>query len=199
VKPLSRPVPCTVKRAIKWVAEHHRHLPKMNGGRFAVGLEHRGVFVGCGVVGNGPRVWEGSTRMVITRVAVLASYFDGAMALQPWEAEGSSHASGYCSQIYGALCRAGKTLGYTEAWTYTLWWEPGSSLRGAGFWNLGLTDGGEWSRESRPRAPAVQPDPKRRWVRPLTDEAKAKIAAPYVAAIVAFARHFSATELRRAA
>jgi outer membrane protein assembly factor BamA len=75
--------------------------------------------------------------------------------------------------IYGALCRAGKALGYSEAWTYTLPDEPGSSLRGAGFIDMGLTNGGEWDRPSRSRGAAVRPEKKRRWMRPLAEERKA--------------------------
>jgi hypothetical protein len=76
-------------------------------------------------------------------------------------------AENVCSMLYGALCRAGKALGYTEAWTYTLPHEPGISLRAAGFDRRGLTKGGEYDRPSRHRAPAVRPERKQRWVRRL--------------------------------
>lgn len=87
--------------------------------------------------------------MVITRVAT----------------DGTPNA---CSLIYGALCRAGRALGYTEAWTYTLPEEPGASLRASGFTEMGFTAGGEHSRVSRPRKAAIRPEPKRRWRRLLT-------------------------------
>lgn len=70
-----------------------------------------------------------------------------------------------CSMLYGALCRAGKALGYTEAWTYTLPDEPGTSLRAAGFTHQGISKGGEYDCPSRPRKPAVRPEPKHRWMR----------------------------------
>jgi hypothetical protein len=73
--------------------------------------------------------------------------------------------------LYGALCQAGKALGYSEAWTYTLPHEPGTSLRAAGFVDKGLTSGGEWDRPSRRRAIAICPQPKRRWLRVLTGNA----------------------------
>ena len=75
-----------------------------------------------------------------------------------------------CSKLYGALCRAAKALGYVEAWTYTLPEEPGTSLRAAGFEEMGLTAGGEHDRPKQPnrrRAPAMRPEPKRRWRRRL--------------------------------
>jgi hypothetical protein len=70
--------------------------------------------------------------------------------------------------VYGALARAAKALGYEEVWTYTLPEEPGTSLRAAGFEEMGQTKGGHWNTPARPRAPSVRPEPKRRWRRRLT-------------------------------
>jgi hypothetical protein len=171
VKPITTQlVPITGKAAIKWIAEVHRHLPKLQGALFAVGVEDNGKLVGVGTAGNPPRVWQGTGRFVITRVAVLASPRESAIGMEPWHVDMSTyrgHAGCYCSMIYGALCRAGKALGYREAWTYTLHWEPGTSLRAAGFIDMGMTNGGEWDRPSRPRKSAAQPEPKRRWMRQL--------------------------------
>jgi hypothetical protein len=64
---------------------------------------------------------------------------------------------------------------------------------------MGLTDGGEWSRPSRARSAAVRPEPKRRWVKPLTREATIRIATPVVEAIVAFARDFVWSDQERLA
>jgi hypothetical protein len=121
----------------------------VRGGLFAVQvLGTDGSPVGVGIAGNPPRVWQGIGRIVITRVAT----------------NGTENA---CSEIYGALCRAAKALGYREAWTYTLPHEPGTSLRAAGFVDAGMTDGGEWDRPSRARKPATRPERKRRWRRML--------------------------------
>lgn len=141
--------PCTVKAALAKVREWHRHLPDLQGGLFAVAcLDENGETVGVGVAGNPSRVWQGSGRIVISRIATT----------------GHENA---CSMIYGALCRAAKALGYREVWTYTLLDEPGASLRAAGFMDKGLTDGGEWDRPSRARRAAKIADPKRRWLRQL--------------------------------
>lgn len=147
--------PCTVKAALKFVREQHRHLPDLQGGLFAVRvIEQDSVFdgtwhtVGVGVCGNPSRVWQHEAKLVISRVATTG-------------------AENACSMIYGALARAAKALGYCEVWTYTLPDEPGTSLRAAGFVDMGLTSGGEWSRPSRARAAAVRPEPKRRWMRKL--------------------------------
>lgn len=140
--------PCSVKAARKMVREWHRHLPELQGGLFAVRVIDGDKCIGVGVFGNPSRVWQDTGRGVITRVAT----------------EGAENA---CSMIYGALCRAAKALGYQEAWTYTLPDEPGTSLRAAGFVDMGLTDVGEWNRPSRSRPAAVRPEPKRRWLRKL--------------------------------
>lgn len=141
--------PCTVKEARRRVSEWHRHLPILVGGLFAASVVDDGKCVGVAVAGNPSRSWQGTGRIVISRVAT----------------QGAENA---CSMLYGALCRAAKALGYREAWTYTLPDESGTSLRAAGFMDMGLTDGGEWDRPSRARAPAVRSEPKRRWLRRLS-------------------------------
>lgn len=142
-------VPLTVKAALKKVREWHRHLPELQGGLFAAGCaESDGEIVGVGIAGNPSRVWQNTGRIVISRVAT----------------DGHENA---CSALYGSLCRAAKALGYREVWTYTLPEEPGTSLRAAGFMNMGLTDGGEWDRSSRRRKAAVRNEQKRRWLRRL--------------------------------
>jgi hypothetical protein len=141
--------PCTVKAATRKVREWHRHLPELQGGLFAAQcVTQDGECVGVAVAGNPCRQWQGTGRLVISRVAT----------------DGYQNA---CSKLYGALCRAAKALGYREVWTYTLPEEPGTSLKAAGFVDMGLTDGGEWSRPSRRRNAAKRPEPKRRWVRQL--------------------------------
>lgn len=141
--------PCTVKAAMKVVRAWHRKLPELQGGLFAAQCVAEGECVGVAVAGNPSRAWQGTGRIVISRVAT----------------QGHENA---CSALYGALCRAAKALGYSEAWTYTMPDEPGTSLRAAGFMDMGLTDGGEWDRPSRKRAPAKQPEQKRRWLRRLS-------------------------------
>jgi hypothetical protein len=142
--------PCTIKAAKKLVLGWHRHLPKFQGALFAVSvIDDDGKCVGVGVFGNPCMVWQGTGRGVITRCATAG-------------------AENACSMIYGALSRAAKALGYREVWTYTLPHEPGTSLRAAGFMDMGLTDGGEHDRASRRRKPAVNSEPKRRWLRQLS-------------------------------
>lgn len=143
-----RIAPMTVSAARVFVRMWHRHLPEVQGGLFAAGLLLDGVLVGVAIGGHPPRVWMHSGRFVIGRVATTG-------------------ARNACSKLYGAMCRAGEALGYSEAWTYTLPEEPGDSLRAAGFDDMGLTDGGEWDRPSRARKKQPRPDVKRRWRRRL--------------------------------
>lgn len=148
---------CATKDAIRWCAQHHRHLRReLAGARFAVAL-HRagGERVGVAIVTSGPRVWEGTGRCNIARVAT----------------DGTRNA---CSMLLGAICRAAAALGYVEAWTYTLPHESGSSLRAAGFELVGTTRGGEHDRKGRPRKSAEQPGQKLRWRRVLVRSVKTK-------------------------
>lgn len=148
--------PVTGRAAIKWVAETHRHLPKLQGALFAVGVKRDGELVGVATAGNPARVWQGTGRLVITRCAT-----------KPDQPGINDHAAPVCTMLYSAICRAAKALGYREAWTYTLPGETGVSLLAASFKPMGETKGGEWSRDDRARDKAVCALPKRRWMRQL--------------------------------
>lgn len=142
-----RIAPCTVKAASRFVREWHRHLPEIQGGLFAAACETAsGEVVAVGIAGNPPRAWQGTGRLVISRVAASAG-------------------GNACGMLYGALSRAADALGYREVWTYTLPHESGKTLKGSGFFDTGLTGGGEWDCPSRRRSAAKHPEPKRRWVR----------------------------------
>ncbi len=148
--------PITVKAAQKYVALHHRHLPRVQGGLFASSVvDSDGVMRGVAIAGNPAFAWQGTGRVSILRCAT----------------DGAPNA---CSMLYGSICRAARALGYREVWTYTLPEEPGTSLRAAGFEERGRTAGGEHSRPGRRRAPAVRPEPKRRWCRVLRRDALAR-------------------------
>lgn len=147
-------VPVTVKAARKLVSEWHRKLPEVQGGLFASAVAVNENIVGVAIAGNPARVWQGTGRLVISRVAT------------PGVAE-LPISKNACSMLYGSLCRAAKALGYREAWTYTVDGESGISLKAAGFKCMGMTGDGEHSRKSRPRKAAVLPQRKYRWWRAL--------------------------------
>jgi hypothetical protein len=148
--------PVTVKGAQAWVKLVHRHLPNIQGGLFATSVWDGAKPVAMGIAVNPPRVWLGTGRIVIGRVAA-----------QPELTPVGDHAAPACTMVYGSLCRAAKALGYREAWTYTLPGESGASLRAAGFLYMGETRGEEWDRPSRARRAAVSPEKKGRWMRRL--------------------------------
>lgn len=147
-------VPVTVKAAKKLVKLWHRKLPDVQGGLFASAVAVNDNIIGVAIAANPARVWQGTGRIVISRVATPGVDLDAA----------SKNA---CSMLYGSLCRAAKALGYREAWTYTVDGESGVSLKAAGFKCMGMTDGGEHGRKSRPRKKAVLPQRKYRWWRQL--------------------------------
>ncbi len=108
-------VPMPVKRALPFVAKQHRHNRAPNGGLFAAGVEYYGKLVGVAIAGTPvARLLADGWTIEITRNCT----------------DGTKNA---CTKLYGALCRAGKDLGYRKAITYTLASESGVSLRAAGF------------------------------------------------------------------
>ncbi len=142
-----RVAPITVRAARAKVAKWHRHLPELQGGLFACQLvDAEGECVGVAVAGNPARAWQGTGRLVVSRVAT----------------DGTKQA---CSMLYGAICRAARALGYLEVWTYTLPEEPGTSLRASGFEFVGMTRGGTHDTPARRRNAPVRGEPKKRWVR----------------------------------
>lgn len=142
-------VPMTVKAATYVVRQWHRHLPDIQGGLFACGVIADGDLVGVAIAGNPARRWQGTARLVISRVA-------------------TDETRNACSKLYGAICRAAEALGYREVWTYTLPEESTESIRGAGFEDMGITnDNDDGNRPSRPRRSQRRPEAKRRWRRVL--------------------------------
>ena len=144
-----RVFPATLKQANGVVALLHRHHKPVVGHRFSLAVRDEFHVHGAAIVGR-PVAREVSQYEVAELTRLVT--------------DGTKNA---CSILYGALCRAAKALGYREIWTYTLAEEPGTSLRAAGFMDMGITEGGEWARPSRKRAAAVQSGPKRRWLRRL--------------------------------
>jgi hypothetical protein len=140
--------PCTVKRAQKWIREVHRRLPKLQGAMWAIRVLRNDEMVGVAAVGHPSRKLAESGALCVLRVAVL---------------EGQPNA---CSMLYGACARAARAMGATDLVTYTHLDEPGTSLRASGWIHGGTTAGGNWGRPSRPRKPALYPDPKQRWLAP---------------------------------
>jgi len=147
-----RCVPVSQRAARAWVTATHRCLSAPRGDLWRTALAVDGSIAAIGIAGRPCRMLQDGMTAEFTRIASTAEVGVNA-----------------CSRLYGALRRAGQALGYRRFVTYTLEHEAGTSLRAAGFYDDGLTDGGEWNCPSRPRAAAEQPGRKRRWIWPGRD------------------------------
>lgn len=125
-------VPMTLKAAMPFVREHHRHRPIPTGGLWAVGVRdsERGL-VGCAIVGRpSARMLDDGRTAEVTRLVT----------------DGTPNA---CSMLLAACRKACQALGYHRCVTYTLPAESGASLRAAGWIDHGVAGGGSWQRSGR--------------------------------------------------
>lgn len=142
-----RVVPTSFREAKAFVRQHHRHHKPPQGHVVSVAVsDDEDTVRGVAIAGRPvSRMLDDGYTLEITRVAT----------------DGARNA---CSMLYGAICRAGRALGYTRFITYTLPEEGGASLRGAG-WKLAsdMAGGGSWSRATRPRVDEHPQQMKLRW------------------------------------
>lgn len=137
--------PITLREARAFVTAHHRHHRAPQGGLFAVAVGAGAAVVGVAIIGKPvARMNDDGWTAEVTRVCTLG-------------------ADNACSMLYGAAWRAARALGYRRLLTYTLMTEAGTSLRAAGWKVIGQTDGGSWSRTSRPRVDTHPTEPKTLW------------------------------------
>jgi hypothetical protein len=127
-------VPMTLTDARKFVDRHHRHHRAPQGGLFAIGCAIGDDIIGVVIVGRPvARLNDDAWTAEVTRLAVF---------------EGQPNA---CSMLYAAAWRACRAMGWRRLITYTLVTEPGTSLRAAGWREIGRVTGRSWNREARPR------------------------------------------------
>lgn len=125
--------PITLKKALAYVRERHRHSVAPRGGVFCASAWSTERLCGVGIAGRPvARMLQDGLTLEITRVCT----------------DGTPNA---CSLLYGALVRAGRALGYTRFVTYTRADEPGTSLRAAGWQPAAQVRRESWDRPSRPR------------------------------------------------
>jgi hypothetical protein len=140
-------IPVTLKQANEFVKSHHRHHGPVTGWKFGVGLECDGELVGVAIAGR-PIARMTQTKepqtIEITRVCTL----------------GHKNAP---SMLYGSISRAAFALGYTKVISFILCTESGHSLKCANWDCKSKTSGGEWTRPSRARKAASNPQPKLRF------------------------------------
>ncbi len=139
-----RVVPCTIREARAFVAEHHRHHRAPLGGLFAVAVAGTEVH-GVAVIGRPvSRMLDDGYTAEVTRLCT----------------DGHPNA---CSMLYAASWRAARSLGWLKLITYILASEGGASLRASGWTLVGEAGGGSWSRPGRPRVDLHPTQMKLRW------------------------------------
>lgn len=140
-------VPIDLGEANAFVRRWHRHHGPVVGAKFCIGLAEpkEGLICGVAIVGRpNARALQDGWTLEVTRVAT----------------DGTKDA---CSKLYGACRRAAFALGYRRLLTYTLTSEPGTSLRAAGWREIGQVRGGSWSRQNRPRVDKHPLQAKIKW------------------------------------
>lgn len=139
-------VPMELADANEYVVRHHRHHGPVVGHRFSLGVtDDCGQLRGVAIVGRPvARGLDNGYALEVTRVAT----------------DGCSNA---CSALYAACWRAARALGYRRLVTYTLASESGTSLRAAGWRDVGKVTGRSWWTPSRPRVDKHPMFDKIRW------------------------------------
>ena len=148
-----RLAPCTIKTANMVVACWHRHsTPITQKVLCAVRIVLAAETVGVAILGLPvSRILDDGLAVEIRRVCVR-----------------DAAPRNSCSMLYGALCRAGKAIGYVTAYTYTTDDEDAASVRAAGFERDGERVAANWDTPSRPRDPTHHQEANRaRWRRKL--------------------------------
>lgn len=138
-------VPCELSEANAFVAQHHRHHGRVVGHKFSIAVTDGSEVRGVAIVGRpvARRLDDGWT-LEVTRLAT----------------DGTPHT---CSALYAAAWRAARAMGYRKVVTYILDTEPGTSLKAAGWKNVGSTPGRSWNVPSRPRVDKHPLQRKLRW------------------------------------
>jgi hypothetical protein len=141
-----RLVPTDLRAVNAFIAARHRSRKPARGCKFVLAVsDASGAVVGVAVVGrpNAKANQDGRT-LEVTRCCT----------------DGTRNA---CSKLYGTARRVAGIMGYRLVITYSDPAEGGASLRAAGFQLAGVTEGREWSRPRRQRAPDAAVAPKWRW------------------------------------
>lgn len=125
--------PITFAEASAFVNQHHSHHIAPIGHKFSIGVNDGQQVVGVIITGR-----------------PVARHLDDGWTLEVTRCctDGTPHVA---SMLYGAARRAAWALGYKRLITYTLASELGTSLKAAGYREVGVTGGGTWHRRNRPR------------------------------------------------
>lgn len=140
-------VPLELSAANEFVERLHRHHKPVHRDKFRVGAEYQGELVGVIQVGRPvSRMLDDGKTLEVVRLCTNGTY-------------------NCCSFLYAKASRIAKELGYKKIITYTLSTEIGTSLKASGWQQEFVTNGGEWSRPSRPRSTSAPTIPKIRYAK----------------------------------
>lgn len=147
-----RAVPIELKDANAFVDSLHRHHDPVHRDKFRVGCECGGRLVGVVQLARPvSRMLDDGRTIEVVRLC----------------SDGTPHV---CSFLYGKAARIAKEMGYQKIITYILETESGVSLKAAGWEKEADTQGGGWSRKSRPRATTAPTCKKQRWAKLLNQK-----------------------------
>jgi hypothetical protein len=150
--------PITQREAFAFIAEHHRHHDEPEGWLFGVAVNDGERVVGVAVVGRPvARMLQNGFTAEVTRVCIV----EDLEAVT--DRRGNEHAAPVASMLYSSAWRAARALGYRRLITYTLESESGTSIKAAGWREVGKAGGGQWTRPSRPRVETRNPEQKTLW------------------------------------
>ena len=145
IGPRLRLQPISLREARAYVNRHHRHHKAPQGGKFAIGVNDGVKVVGVVIVGRPvSRHLDNGYTAEVTRCCT----------------DGTKHAA---SKLYAAAWRAARAMGYKRLITYVLESEPGTSVKAAGWKEIGAAGGGTWDCPSRPRVDTHQTGQKTLW------------------------------------
>jgi len=137
--------PITYREACVFVAEHHRHHRPPQGWLFGVAANNGEAVIGVAMVGRPvARMLQDGYTAEVTRLCT----------------DGTPHVA---SKLLAASWRAARAMGYRRLITYTLASEDGTSIRAAGWKEVGRSGGGSWNTPSRPRVDTHPTEQKTLW------------------------------------
>lgn len=137
--------PITYEEACEFISRHHRHHLPPQGWKFGIAVNDGEKVVGVITVGRPvSRHLDKGWTLEVTRCCT----------------DGTKNAA---SILYGTARKASFALGYKSLITYTLASEEGTSLKAAGWREIGKAGGGSWNKPSRPRVDKAPTEQKTLW------------------------------------
>ena len=137
--------PIDYDEACKFILQYHSHHLPPQGWKFGIAVNDGQNVVGVITIGRPvSRMLDDGVTLEVTRCCTDKT---------PYVA----------SKLYGAARRATFALGYKRLITYTLQSEAGTSLKAAGWKEIGVAGGGTWNRNQRHRIDTYPIEQKILW------------------------------------